>query len=112
MKKKQTSALGKGLDALIGKDYIVDSEKLKELEESEDMAVELKDINEKIIKDVIREVKNNPRISLWSARSAAVFRFLKKTKPEFSISNEASILIESAVKDRYPEIWKIFEDLI
>jgi len=55
-------------------------------------------------------VHKNPRISLWSAKSAAVLRFLKKTKPEFSISNEASLLIEEAVKDRHPDIWKIFEE--
>ena len=63
-----------------------------------------------LLNDVLLEVHKNPRISLWSAKSAAVLRFLKKTKPEFSISNEASHLIEEAVKDRHPDIWRIFED--
>lgn len=111
MAKKQGSALGKGLDALIGKDYVVDSEKLEELEELDDIKVELKDVNERIIKEVTQEIAKNPRISLWSAKSAAVLRFLKKTKPEFSISSEASELIEKAVKEKYPEIWEIFEEL-
>jgi hypothetical protein len=65
----------------------------------------------KRVEAVLIEVKKNPRISLWSARSAAVLRYLKKTQPEFSISKEASSLIEEAVKDRYPEIWDIFDDL-
>ncbi|MBM4240484.1 MAG: hypothetical protein FJ150_02245 [Euryarchaeota archaeon] len=108
MPKKQSAALGKGLDALIGKDYAVDSDKLKEIEESEDIKADLKDVNERIINEVLNEVQKNPRISLWSPKSAAVLRFLKKTKPEFSISNESSKLIEQAVKDKYPEIWEIF----
>ena len=63
-----------------------------------------------LVENVILEVRKNPRISLWSAKSAAVLRLLKKTKPEFSISKEASALIEEAVKDKYPELWEEFED--
>ncbi|MDI6643935.1 MAG: hypothetical protein QME14_02670 [Methanobacteriaceae archaeon] len=112
-KKKPESALGKGLDALIRKnetktveDNIKENSKKIENIETAD-----KDLENKLVLDVLDEVKKNPRISLWSARSAAVLRFLKKTKPEFSISSEASILIEEAVKEKYPDIWKIFHDL-
>lgn len=67
-----------------------------------------------IQKEHIAEVKEivdkNPRITLWSSRSSAVFRYLRKTEPEFSISKEASILIEEAVSKKYPEIWALFED--
>jgi hypothetical protein len=63
-----------------------------------------------LVENVIIEVRKNPRISLWSAKSAAVLRLLKKTKPEFSISKEASALIEDAVKDKYPDLWQVFED--
>jgi hypothetical protein len=63
-----------------------------------------------LVENVILEVRKNPRISLWSARSAAVLRLLKKTKPEFSISKEASSLIEEAVKDKYPDLWDEFKD--
>ncbi len=59
---------------------------------------------------MILEVHKNPRISLWSAKSAAVLRLLKKTKPEFSISKEASALIEEAVKNKYPDLWEVFEE--
>ena len=52
----------------------------------------------KIQEDHVAEVKEivdkNPRITLWSSRSSAVFRYLRKTEPEFSISKEASILID------------------
>ena len=67
-------------------------------------------IEDILVENVIIEVRKNPRISLWSAKSAAVLRLLKKTKPEFSISKEASALIEDAVKDKYPDLWQVFED--
>ena len=132
--KKQEHALGKGLDALIRKDYLDEEpvkkskKQTKEIVKTEDDGESISedtikitkgvpihkdsklDVDDKVVDAVLLEVHKNPRISLWSAKSAAVLRFLKKTKPEFSISNEASSLIEQAVKDRHPEIWKIFED--
>ena len=133
IRKKQDNALGKGLDALIRSNYL-DEEEIQEkpektepktlkssLEPENSQNIEVKaesqvnsiqniHFDDKVINDVLLEVHKNPRISLWSAKSAAVLRFLKKTKPEFSISNEASILIEEAVKERYPDIWMIFEE--
>ena len=62
------------------------------------------------VKEVKEIVEKNPRITLWSSRSSAVFRYLRKTEPEFSISKEASILIDEAVSKKYPDIWRLFED--
>ena len=62
------------------------------------------------VAEVKEIVDKNPRITLWSSRSSAVFRYLRKTEPEFSISKEASILIEEAVSKKYPEIWALFDD--
>jgi len=76
---------------------------------SEDRDIE-SSLDQTLVENVILEVRKNPRISLWSAKSAAVLRLLKKTKPEFSISKEASSLIEEAVKDKYPDLWGEFED--
>lgn len=96
----QKKGLGMGLDALI------QSRTRKELKETPDSVP-----GDVQVEAVIREVKRNPRITLWSARSAAVLRYLKKTQPEFSISREASDLIERAVKEKYPEIWEMFSEL-
>ena len=71
----------------------------------------LSEKEEKLVDEVIETVENNPRITLWSARSAAVLRFLRKTEPEFSISNEASNLIDAAIAEKYPEIWTLFNHL-
>ncbi|MEL7670693.1 hypothetical protein [Methanobacterium sp.] len=116
--KKQGGALGRGLDALISKEYVKDSEvepvkeeivteePVKNLEEPAEVDV----IHQKIIDAILEDVQKNPRVSFWSARTAAVLRFLRKTEPEFSISSEASLLMEEAVKEKYPEIWEMFEE--
>ena len=116
--KKQGGALGRGLDALISKEYIKDPEveivkeenaiekPVKDIEESSEVDM----IHQKIVDAILEDVRKNPRVSFWSARTAAVLRFLRKTEPEFSISSEASILMEEAVKEKYPEIWEMFEE--
>lgn len=110
--KKSGGALGRGLDALIRKEKI--DEKPEETKETKaklkvksSKTVSKKDAT---VEKVLKEVHDNPRISLWSARSAAVLRYLKKTKPEFSISKEASALIEAAVAEKYPNIWAKFNE--
>lgn len=114
--KKSGGALGKGLDALIKRDEPESTETRgkpgvkKSVKESKTPNVKAKKDHDPTIQAVLIEVHKNPRISLWSARSAAVLRFLKKTKPEFSISKEASVLIEAAVADKYPDIWRLFQD--
>lgn len=68
-------------------------------------------LSEEKIEEIKEDVSKNPRISLWSVKSAATFKYLKKTIPEFSISKEASILLEDAISAKYPEIWELFEDM-
>jgi hypothetical protein len=155
-RKKQGSALGRGLDALIRPDIDEETERAAKNEEIEDIKEAKKetdsqtsksqpklkkprnpqktqrdtkkdtpkdmkdtsdvktstqdlDVDEDLMERVMLEVGKNPRISLWSAKSAAVLRYLKNTKPAFSISKEASALIEDAVKDKYPDLWELFE---
>ena len=67
-------------------------------------------IQKEHLEEVKKIVDKNPRITLWSSRSSAVLRYLRKTEPEFSISKEASILIDEAVSKKYPEIWALFDD--
>ena len=102
-------------------DEVVAEQTDEEVVVEEDMAEEVEEIVEEPEEEILteREMENieevkeivdkNPRITLWSSQSAAVFRYLRKTEPEFSISKEASILIDEAVSKKYPEIWKLFE---
>ncbi len=123
-KRIKTSGLGMGLDALIKSKTRSPEEPKENLQIKEENRTDINKDNEKIqnsssaqsidsqnLKQVTNQVKKNPRITLWSARSAAVLRYLKKTQPEFSISKVASELIEEAVQEKYPEIWELFKDL-
>jgi len=67
-------------------------------------------IDERILEKAIEEGKRNPRVVVWSPKSSIVLRILKKTIPEFSISKEASRLLEEAIRRKYPEIWKLVEE--
>ncbi|USG99442.1 hypothetical protein K1720_07925 [Thermococcus argininiproducens] len=97
MKKK---ALGRGLEALISEPLPIE-EKPKEKTKTE--------IQEGALMLSVQEALKNPRITLWSPEATAVLRYLRKTVPEFSISNEASKLLEKAIKEKYPEIWESVE---
>lgn len=109
------NALGRGLDALIKKPSKPKKDKKRE-DNSKTVKKNVVESNpsftlsDEKVEQIKKEVEKNPRISLWSAKSAACLRYLKKTTPEFSISNEASELLEAAIKNKYPEIWKLFEE--
>lgn len=106
------NALGRGLDALIKKPSKPKKAEKKEVKDNKPK-IETNtsfSLSDDKIEQIKEEVGKNPRISLWSAKSAACLRYLKKTTPEFSISNEASLILEEAIKEKYPEIWKLFEE--
>jgi len=65
---------------------------------------------DEVLRKSIEEARKSPRLSVWSPKALAVLKFLKKTTPEFSISGEAAKLLEEAVKNRYPEIWRAVEE--
>lgn len=92
----------------------VDDESIANIEDAADIIEDesfLTKDEEKNISEIIETVEKNPRITLWSAKSAAVLRYLRKTQPEFSISKEASKLIDEAIAEEYPEIWTLFNHL-
>jgi hypothetical protein len=46
----------------------------------------------------------DPRISAYSPLVMSMLRYLRKTIPEFSMSEEASSLLEDAIREKYPEL--------
>jgi hypothetical protein len=62
--------------------------------------------NQEVLKRSIQEADKNPRITLWSPISTAMLKYLRKTIPEFSISEEASTLLEEAIVKKYPELYE------
>ena len=127
---KKRSGLGKGVDALFSAEGNTSAKRSCEDEgtnsriesksymsdvgssEVEDNSSLLEGIsyNQKIMEIAIREADKNPRITLWSPVSAAMLKYLRKTIPEFSISEEASKLLEEAIITKYPELYKTFEN--
>lgn len=109
------NALGRGLDALIQPKSKSESQKkekeiIKEVPTPQVRTTSSTNLSSDKIDEIKKEVEKNPRISLWSAKSAACLRYLKKTTPEFSISKEASKILEEAISEKYPEIWELFEE--
>jgi hypothetical protein len=67
--------------------------------------------NSEILKRAMSEAGKNPRVSLWIPKSAAVLKYMKKTQPEFSISEEASALLDEAIRRKYPRLMEEIEKL-
>lgn len=102
--------LGKGLDALISVgvedvDKVKSDEVKSDKEISEPVTTDQLSLSRDVISRAIEDGKRNPRVVVWSPKSSVVLRILKKSIPEFSISKEASLLLEEAIKQKYPEIW-------
>ena len=96
-------------DDSIEEEIITSEETSSDISSEEDVQISQKvQVDPSHIDEVTQIVDKNPRITLWSSRSAAVLRYLRKTEPEFSISREASTLIDEAVSKKYPEIWELF----
>ena len=103
--------LGKGLSALIpDKEEPKSKPKAKSVKKATSTTNNL-NLSDDKVQEIKEEVSKNPRISLWSTKATACLRYLKKTTPEFSISSEASLILEEAIAEKYPEIWALFDDL-
>jgi len=61
-------------------------------------------LNEKAMESAIEDARRNPRIGIYSPISSAVLKYNKKTIPEFSISDDARLLLEDSVARKYPEL--------
>ena len=49
-------------------------------------------------------------IAIWSPKISAIMWYLKKTTPEFSISEEARTILEEGLEKKYPELYQRVED--
>jgi len=93
----------------IGSNEVISEEVRSNKEEVRIGEVRSEELISNKLEDAVMEATRNPRISLWSLKSAAVLRYLRKTVPEFSISEEARSLLEDAIKRKYGKIWEEVE---
>jgi hypothetical protein len=79
--------------------------------ESRDISHEsgIVNIDSQTLNAAIAQGCKDPRISTYSPFVMSVLRYLRKTTPEFSMSEMASDLLENAIREKYPELSKQIE---
>jgi hypothetical protein len=70
-------------------------------------------LNLKALGDALKGANSNRQsIAVWSPKISAIMWYLKKTTPEFSISDEARTILEEGLEKKYPELFqKIKEEM-
>ena len=72
-----------------------------------------KSLNLKALGEAVEGANSNRQsIAIWSPKISAVMWYLKKTTPEFSISEEARKILEEGLEKKYPELFqKVKEEM-
>jgi len=66
-----------------------------------------KGLNLKALGEAVKGANSNRQsIAIWSPKISAVMWYLKKTTPEFSISEEARTILEEGLEKKYPELFQ------
>ena len=75
--------------------------------------IEPNTLNLKALGDAVKGANSNRQsIAVWSPKISAIMWYLKKTTPEFSISDEARMILEEGLEKKYPELFqKIKEEM-
>ena len=73
----------------------------------------VKGLNLKALGEAVKGANSNRQsIAIWSPKISAVMWYLKKTTPEFSISEEARTILEEGLEKKYPELFqKVKEEM-
>ena len=74
-----------------------------------DKGIDLKDetLNLKALGEAIKGANSNRQtVAVWSPIISATMWYLKKTTPEFSISDEARTILEEGLRKKYPELFQ------
>jgi hypothetical protein len=67
--------------------------------------------NLKALEEAVKGANSNRQtVALWGPEISAVLWYLKKTTPEFSISEEARSLLDSELQITYPELYKLVKE--
>jgi len=63
-------------------------------------------VDSEVLTEAVSEAQENPRISLWSPLVMSILRYKQLTTYRFSMSREASTVLEEAFREKYPELSK------
>jgi hypothetical protein len=71
------------------------------------LEVKAEGLNLKALGDAVKGANSNRQsIAVWSPKISAIMWYLKKTTPEFSISDEARTILEEGLEKKYPELFQ------
>lgn len=59
-----------------------------------------------IWREAIRLAEEEPRITFVSTKVKAILIYLRRTVPDVSASKITAEIVEDAVKQKYPELWR------
>ena len=69
--------------------------------------IKVETLNLKALGEAVKGAGSNRQsIAIWSPKISAVMWYLKKTTPEFSISEEARAILEEGLEKKYPELFQ------
>ncbi|MGB4295026.1 MAG: hypothetical protein WBJ16_05270, partial [Smithellaceae bacterium] len=72
-----------------------------------------KSLNLKALGEAVEGANSNRQsIAIWSPKISAVMWYLKKTTPEFSISEEARAILEEGLEKKYPELFQKVQEVL
>lgn len=97
-KGKRRGASREGLRALFG------AEDLKRREAGERRREGAEVAEMEAISRAAEDALSSPRVTVHSPLTSAVLRYLKSTRPGFSMSEELRLIIEEAIRRKYPSI--------
>lgn len=66
-------------------------------------------VDQEILEQAITEAMESPRISTWSPLVMSALRYLQLTTARFSMSKEVSETLETAFREKYPELFERIE---
>jgi hypothetical protein len=67
-------------------------------------------IDPQILQQALNEADAKSKITIWNPEVSAVLRYMQLTTVRYSMSKEASILLEKAVKKAYPDVWRAVKE--
>lgn len=69
-------------------------------------------INLMVLRQAHDEVRKSPVVGVWSVKAKTLLRYLVLTVPAFKESTQAGKLLETALRDKYPDLWTAIEESI
>ena len=100
--KSKTTTKPEGLDL---KDEGVEAEALNLKDKG--IGLNPETLNLKALGEAVKGANSNRQtVAVWSPEISAILWYLKKTTPEFSISDEARSILEEGLGRKYPELFQ------